>query len=130
MAVADERAVQEVLRAERDLYRAMEAHDIEALRRMLAPDVVYVHSTAVSESREAYLAGVADGLYDYESVASRDVRVRVYGNVALVDGVCDMRVGERGKPRDLIRLMFALAWVRTDDGWTLVHRHAVRIPHG
>jgi len=126
--VAEQDAVREVLRAEQDLYRAMETHDLDALRRILAPDVVYVHSTAVAESREAYLAGVAGGLYDYESVASRDVRVRVCGDVAFIDGVCDMRVGQRGGPRNMIHLMFVLAWARNSDGWKLVHRHAVRIP--
>lgn len=125
--MAEQDAVQEVLRAEQDLYRAMAAHDVEALRRMLAPDMVYVHSTAVAESREAYLAGVAGGLYDYANVASRDVRVRVHGDVAFIDGTCDMKVGERGQPRNLIRLLFVLAWVRSSDGWKLLHRHAVRI---
>lgn len=126
--MAGERYADEVLRAEQDLYRAMAVQDIAALEGLMAPDVVYVHSTAVSESRSEYLAGVAEGRYDYESVASRGVRVRVYGDVAFIDGICDMRVGVRGMPRSLIHLLFVLAWVRRDDGWKLVHRHAVRIP--
>ena len=126
--MAGERSEEEVLRAEQDLYRAMVEKDFAALERLIAPDVAYVHSTAVSESRAEYLAGVAKGLYEYESVGSRDVRVRVHGDVAFIDGICDMRVGERGKPRNMIHLLFVLAWVRRDDGWKLVHRHAVRIP--
>jgi len=126
--VTHDEIVAEVLRAEQDLYRAMVADDRAALRRILAPDVVYVHSTAVAESRDEYLAGIADGLYEYESVVSRDTRVRIHGEVALIDGICDMRVGAKGSPAVLIHLLFLLAWARRDGQWQLVHRHAVRVP--
>lgn len=119
--------VHEVLRAERDLYRAQVARDRDALRGLLAPDLVYVHSTAVAETREQYLDGVARGLYEYESIGSRDTRVRVHGDTAFIDGICDMRVGAHGGPAALLHLLFVLAFVRRDGKWLLVHRHAVRV---
>lgn len=118
----------EVLRAERDLYRAQVARDRDALRGMLAPDLCYVHSTAVAETREEYLDGIAQGLYEYESIGSRATRVRVNGDTALVDGICDMRVGAKGGPAALLHLLFVLAFVRRDGRWLLLHRHAVRMP--
>ena len=118
----------EVRRAERALYDAMEARDVAALAPMLAPDLVYVHSTAVAESKDEYLAGVARGLYEYESVDSRDVRVRGDDAIVLQHGVCDMRVGATGKPAELIHLLFVLARRRTGAGWQLLHRHATRMP--
>ena len=120
-------AVEEVLQAEQDLYRAMVARDFVALRDILARDLVYVHSTAVAETREQYLAGVAAGLYEYASVASRRTRVRVYGGAALSDGVCDMRVGAHGRAPELIHLLFLLVWSRQEGRWRLVHRHATRM---
>jgi len=117
----------EVRCAERALYDAMIARDFAALERILAPDLAYVHSTAVTESREQYLAGVARGLYEYEHIETPDARVRVHGQVALIDGVCDMRVGVAGAPKESIRLLFVLVWRKTGDGWRLVHRHATRI---
>jgi Domain of unknown function (DUF4440) len=116
-----------ILAVEQALYRAMIANDHAALDRILSPRLVYVHSTAVAESKEAYLAGVAKGLYEYESIDTRDPRVRVHGAVALTDGICDMRVGMRGKPKDLIHLLFVLVWVRDGAEWRLEHRHATRI---
>ena len=121
-------ATAEVLRAEQDLYRAMVADDRAALAALIGEDVVYVHSTAVAESRDEYFAGLDQGLYEYEAVSSRDVRVRAYGDTALTDGICDMRVGAQGQPAVLIHLRFVLAWVRSDGRWRLVHRHATRIP--
>ena len=126
--MTDEAAVNEVLQAERALYRAMIDKDFAALERILAPDLVYAHSTGVAETKQQYLAGVAAGLYDYESVVSHDARVRIHAPVALIDGVCDMRVGARGQPRDFIHLLFVLVWFKADSAWRLEHRHAIRIP--
>ena len=84
-------------------------------------------STAVAETKDEYLAGVAKGLYEYESIVSRDARVRIYSPVALVSGICDMKVGVSGQPKDLIRLLFVLVWVKAGGAWQLTHRHATRI---
>jgi hypothetical protein len=48
----DKNAVRE---AERALYRAMVAKDFAAIGKMLARDCLYVHSTAVAESKARYL---------------------------------------------------------------------------
>jgi ketosteroid isomerase-like protein len=112
--------------AERALYDAMVTRDFDALGRLLAPDLVYVHSTAVSESRDRYLAGVAQGLYEYTSIESRDVRFRGNDRIVLEDGVCDMQVGAKGGPAMLIHLIFVLVWTKSEAGWQLLHRHATR----
>ena len=125
--MTDEATVNEVLLAERALYRAMIDKDFALLERILSPDLVYAHSTAVAETKQEYLAGVAAGLYDYESIVSHDAHVRVHAPVALIDGVCDMRVGARDQPKDLIHLLFVLVWVKADGAWRLGHRHAIRI---
>lgn len=118
----------ELRRAEHALYRAQVAHDRDTLRALLAPELVYVHSTAVAETREEYLDGIAQGLYEYQDIASHDVRVRIYNDAALVDGICDMQVGAMGGPAALLHLLFVLAFVRRDGKWLLAHRHAVRMP--
>jgi ketosteroid isomerase-like protein len=128
--VIDSSVQAEIRRSERALYDAMVARDFAALDRLLAPDLVYVHSTAVAESKQAYLAGVEQGLYEYDRVESRDVRLRGAGSIVLEDGICDMRVGAKGKPAELIHLLFVLAWTKSPSGWQLLHRHATRMPIG
>src|SRR5260221_8394700 len=113
----DDGVAMEVLKAEQELYGAMLAHDLSALERMLAPDVVYVHSTAVAESREEYLAGVAAGHYEYERIATRNVRVRVHGEVALTDGLCEMHVGLTRQAKGVVHLLYVMVWVKQDGAW-------------
>ena len=62
-----------------------------------------------------------------EATASHDAAVRVHGMVAFIDGICTMRVGTAGSPKELIHLRFVLAWARHLDEWRLMHRHATRI---
>ncbi len=58
-AVGDELSL-----VEGELYRAMIARDDSLLPELLADDLVYIHSNGVSETKQAYLASVAAGLYD------------------------------------------------------------------
>ena len=106
----------------------MIAQDFAALRRLLADDLVYIHSTAVAETKDAYLAGVAQGLYDYATIDSRDVTTRIDGATAVQTGTVAMAVSARGEPKQLTQLLFTLVWTRGADGWRLAVRQATRIP--
>ncbi len=88
----------------------MIAQDFAALDALLSEDVVYIHSTAVAEDKQAYLAGVRNGLYDYGAIESHDVTVRYSGDVATQTGTVVMSVAARGAPKTPITLLFTLVW--------------------
>ncbi len=117
----------DVAAAEQALYRAMIAQDFVALDALLANDAVYIHSTAVAEDKQGYLAGVRDGLYDYGTIESSDVTVRNHGDVAIQTGIVVMSVAARGKPKAPITLLFTLVWKREQQGWRLWQRQATRV---
>ena len=114
--------------AERELYRAMIAKDFTALEESLASELCYIHSTGVAETRDEYLRGVADGRYDYATIASRDVRIRAVDDLGVMNGVVTMSVGKRGMPKDTLDLLFVLVWVKKTDRWRLAVRQATRMP--
>jgi len=118
----------EILRAELDLYKAQIAGDVARLRPLLARDLAYLHSTGVAETREEYLAGVADRLYEYGAIASRDTRLQIFDRAAVMNGVVDMTVSAKGAPKQLIHLLFCLVWIREEGQWRLNFRQATRIP--
>jgi ketosteroid isomerase-like protein len=119
---------QEIAAAERRLYDAMIAQDFGALDAILTDDVMYVHSTAVAETKAGYLAGVRDGLYEYSSIESDDAAVAFAGGVAVQTGTSKMLVGVRGHPKASINLLVTLVWKREPLGWRLWRRHATRMP--
>ena len=117
----------DVAAAEQALYRAMIAQDFAALDALLADDVVYIHSTAVAEDKQGYLAGVRNGLYDYGAIESSDVSTRTCGDVAIQIGTVVMSVAARGQPRAPITLLFTLVWKREQQRWRLWQRQATRV---
>jgi ketosteroid isomerase-like protein len=117
----------EIAAAERGLYDAMTARDFAALDAILADDVVYVHSTAVAETKTGYLAAVRDGLYEYGSIDSIEAAAAFIGDVAVQTGASRMLVGARGQPKAPINLLVTLVWKREPQGWRLWRRHATRI---
>jgi hypothetical protein len=122
---------QQVMESESALYRAQIAGSVDQIEPFLSADLVYVHSTGVAESKEEYLAGVADGLYEYGMIQSReDTRLQVFANVAIMNGIVDMTVSAHGAAKQLIHLLFCLVWVRQGDAWQLDIRQATRIPSG
>jgi ketosteroid isomerase-like protein len=116
----------DVTAAEQALYGAMIAQDFAELDALLADDVIYIHSTAVAENKAGYLAGVRNGLYDYGAIKSRQVSVRLCGDVAIQTGTVEMLVAARGAVKAPITLLFTLVWRREHQGWRLWQRQATR----
>jgi hypothetical protein len=119
---------QQLLDCERALYLAQIAGDVEALKPMLGADLVYIHSTGVAETKSEYLAGVSDALYEYGSIETRDTRLQIFDEAAILNGIVDMTVSAHGAAKELIHLLFCLIWVRQDDTWRLDFRQATRMP--
>jgi ketosteroid isomerase-like protein len=121
-------AVSEILALEKALYRAMIDRDFETLRDLLSDDLSYMHSTGVAESKAQYLAGVADGLYEYERIESHDVNLHIHLETAVITGQVVMSVSAAGEPKSTIRLLFTLVWTKQTGRWRLLLRQATRIP--
>jgi len=114
--------------AEKALYHAMLEQDFEQLEALLADDLRYIHSTGVVESKRGYLAGVANGLYEYERIESREVTTTDHGSMVVQTGIVEMLVGERDQPKEAIRLLFTLLWTQSAGRWRLSLRQATRVP--
>lgn len=121
-------AASEILSREHALYRAMIDRDFATLRDLLSDDLTYMHSTGVAESKAQYLAGVADGLYEYERIESHDVRIHVRPETAVMTGLVVMSVSATGEPKRTLRLLFTLVWTKEAGRWRLLLRQATRVP--
>jgi hypothetical protein len=116
--------------AEREaaLYRAMLAFDYEGLDQLLSNDVRYIHSTGVVETKDAYFAGLREGLYEYGDIRIPSGETRLFPSVAITSGVMEMLVGEKGSAKNWIRLQHVLVWREEGGAWRLLLRQATRLP--
>lgn len=126
LGIADLAMVQEVLYAEEQRRQAMLAGDCAALQALLADDMVYVHSTAASDSKTTYLAKLQSGSLRYLSLQFDNLQVRLAGHSAVVTGRMSAEVGKDGQARQ-VRSLFMTVWSVDSDGrapaqWKL-HAH-------
>jgi ketosteroid isomerase-like protein len=71
--------------------------DAVALDRILADDIVEIESTGQVETKAQDLADLKSGEFKLESLSFGDMKVRVFGNVAVVNGPYTMKATYRAK---------------------------------
>src|SRR6266853_1594137 len=73
----------EILALEDKRFGAMIARDFKALDAMLHGDLLYTHSSGVTDTKATWLQSMQSGKTKYKSVNCTDRKVRVIGEVAI-----------------------------------------------
>ena len=107
-------------------FAAMVAVDIDSLQQFLAEDLSYAHTTGWVETKQGFLSTVASEVIDYQSVIPRDVQVRIYGDIAVITGLSEMKLAVRGEPVNLT-IRFLDVSRRVGQSWQLVAWQSVRL---
>ncbi len=117
----------DVLRADDGRFEAMVRGDWAALDTALADDLTYVHSTARLESKAEHVANLRAGKPHYRGIAPRERRVRVHGEVGLVNGVSDMHVEREGKEQRFT-VRYLAVYAMDGQRWRLIAWQSTRQP--
>ena len=126
---AGAKAEQQVLQAEKDRFAAMIKADKDALNKLLADDLTYTHTNTLFETKAQFIASVTSGKIDYVSVepSETDWKVRLEGNIALVNGVAAVNVVDSGK--DLkFKIRYTTVHRNSAGQWQLLAWQATRFP--
>ena len=113
------KAEQELLRANREYDEALVRGDVVILQRLYSDEFVYTTPDGEVRDKAHQLAFTRTGDLRLESGQSDDVRVRVYGNTAVMTG----RFTAKGKFKDKnvdIRERYTAVWVKKKGRWQLV----------
>ena len=106
----------EILGLEDQRFAAMLARDFAALEKMVHGELLYTHSSGVTDNKASWLESMKSGKVKYKSASCSERQVRFFGDVALVRGKAAIEAEIGGQPRSL-GLLFLNAWVRTPQGW-------------
>jgi ketosteroid isomerase-like protein len=117
----------DIARLEDERYAAMLGKDVAALERLLHPDLVYMHSIGVADSKASYIAGVRDRVWDYHRIGRSDQTVRVSGSLALVFNRLKIELSVRGVERALDNRALAV-WVADGGAWRLIALQSGMVP--
>ncbi len=124
-----EASVEAVVRAlEAQRVEAVLKADTAALERILGPELTYMHSSGVLDTKESFLASLSSGRMKYEGFDESDLRVRVHGDAAVLTGRVTARV-QRGGDHLVLDLALTAVYARAEDaGWRLVAWQTTRLP--
>jgi ketosteroid isomerase-like protein len=100
--------------------------DVAALDKLLAPELTYVHSSGVLDSKESFVGAIQSGKTRYKSITPEEVKVRSFGDVEIVSGKATIDVAADGKDIHVV-LRYTDVWVKRDGRWQMVSWHSTRV---
>lgn len=121
------KAVQEVLDVKRQYDEAQLKNDSAWFERMFAEDYVFILSDSSVLTKAQFVQELRSREITWDSAVGEDIRVRVYGDTAVVTG----RFLGRGrlKGKDLNEHQrFTSVWVKRDGRWQAISEHATNMP--
>ena len=120
----DEAAVNQAIE---DLRKAMMAADEAGLEVLVANQLSYGHSGGVIETKEQFIAVIANKKTIYKSITLSEPSVAVVGNNAIVRHIFSAETESDGKAASA-RVGVLQVWQKQGDRWKLLARQAFRLP--
>lgn len=113
--------------AENAWIAAIMAKDSAALGRVLADDLIYVHSGGVVDTKAQYIAKVTSGKQVYKGVDQFKMKISAEGSLAVAQYWARMRgINAAGDFDD--KLVVAHIWVKSPAGWRLAYHQTTKVP--
>ena len=117
----------DILGLEDKRFAAMITRDFAALDKVVHDELLYTHSSGVTDTKASWIESMRSGRVKYKSVQCSERQVRFFGEVALTRGRAALEVEIGGEPKSL-RLLFLNAWTRTPQGWKFVAWQSCPLP--
>jgi len=120
-------AQDEVLAADKARMDALVAQDRATLKKILADDLVYCHSGGNVQTKEQYLAGLADGSTRYYKVETNWNPPHVVGKIGVLSGHVTFYV-RAGQTDRTFHLQAASVYEKRDGRWQLILFQSTSLP--
>jgi len=111
---------------ERQRFQAMQKVDVAALNRILSDDLIYTHANGFEQTKAELIRVLGSGDYKYESISASDIRVRLYGETAVVSGRATMKIRRAGEEQTF-QLCYLDVYVKQDGRWQMVAWQSSRV---
>lgn len=125
--MSDEIEMDEILELENRRTEAMIKQDVPALDDILADDLSYTHTSARVENKAEFIAALRSGRTKYQAIERDDVKVRQYGDTAVVTGHANMQVNRNGRD-SRFEIRFLNVYAKRQDVWRMVAWQSTKLP--
>ncbi|HYY60583.1 MAG TPA: nuclear transport factor 2 family protein [Burkholderiales bacterium] len=117
----------ELLALEERRFAAMIARDFAKLDTLVHEQLLYTHSSGVTDTKASWLQSMQSGRVKYKSAKYSGQKMRIFGDTALITGRAHIEAEIAGEPKTL-KLLFLNAWTRTPQGWQFVAWQSTPLP--
>jgi len=108
-------------------FRAMVEADAAALEELLADSMIYTHSSATTDGKASYIAGVRSKKWQYRKIERPVEEIQVYGDTAVVTGQVRIDIVVEGQAKNM-NSRYTDVWVKGAKGWQMVAWQSTPIP--
>ncbi|MFZ5868059.1 MAG: nuclear transport factor 2 family protein [Thermodesulfobacteriota bacterium] len=119
---------EDILKMEQAWADAVFKGDVEALEKILADNISYIHGTGLVETKAQFIEQLKSGNRKFLApIVAEDVNVRTFGDTAIVTGKFVLKVFSRGK--EIIGVnRFTHVFAKVGKEWQLVAHQATLLP--
>ena len=118
---------EELLKIENEFAEAIVRNDLEGIGRLVADDWIIIEPDGGIVDRARFFEVIKSGALTHEIMESEDLRVRVYGDSAVVTAVTRTR-GKFMKQEFSAQERATDVFVKRDERWQCVLTHLTRFP--
>jgi ketosteroid isomerase-like protein len=122
--VAESAAVKEVLEMKRQYDVALMRADSGWFERAFVDDYLFILGDATTYTKSEYIRQLTSRELIWETATGQDLRVRMYGDTAVVTGRFSGKGRFKGKPFTTDE-RFTSVWIKRNGRWAAVSEHAV-----
>jgi len=122
----------QVLALQKQFQDATVAVDTAALGKLMADDAIFVHGSAMVQSKAEYVDSVAKGAMKFTNYDSTDSKVVFFDGGAVISMLTDVglapRPGVAGTQPFKVHMRVSSVWVAKPAGWQLILIQGTPIP--
>jgi hypothetical protein len=124
--------VRAALLAEEQRRQALQTGDWLALDELLSEQLVYVHSTAASDTKKSLMAKLEGGELQYVEISFADLKGHAAGDCVVITGRLSAEVCKQGQSKQ-VRSLFMTVWTLNAGGsgryqWQLIAHQGTSLP--
>lgn len=118
---------QAIIQLDKQRFDAQINKDTITLNLLFSNDLIYTHSSALTESKQEFVRKIGNGQWDYREVNIEKVQARIYHkNTAVINGTAKINLWQTDK-MITIYLAYTDIWVKKKGKWQMVSWQSTRI---
>ncbi|WP_421826700.1 nuclear transport factor 2 family protein [Larkinella sp.] len=115
-----------VLDIEKQRFEAQVTKNYAVLEKVLGDDLIYNHSNGNQDTKQSFIQSIRDGKQSYDAIEMLESKVLLYGNTAVVSGICQVKAANNGQTINT-KLRYTDVYVKKGTQWQMVAWQSLKL---